>query len=578
MLKKEVKNKVGRPKLADTKLKKKSYIMLGISALLILILLSGGLVSLNILPKFGKVKGSVPIYKTYSQGDKFCLDGDKECFYTMEDNGDTVTALAEWNLNIGDNKIPNAAEGIQNEDAKGYVTTGTMYGNLEFSNTNYWSDSVNNYPADVFNENSNLWQPLQNYQTYLKNDLDKKSVVATLLDITQAEKLGCSRDSMSCENAPSWVYQTSYWLLSASNFDQISCIATFNYYGQGYFYEGLGGLRPVITIDKSDFAEIIGYEGADEEEAQSTTNEDNQTYKVGDEFCLDTECFYTISDNGDTVTGLAKYNLLVGNIVDTSTWEAIEIPTSTEGYGLQNEKAVGATIDENWNVIYTSNSIGISFSESYYWDDDIRDAWVLDSNSNLYEEINNYKNRLQGLGYKNVEVSVLSYDDVTNLGCDADNDTCKDAPEWVYSTSYLLGSAHDEHRVWMILNNNAFIYDDYSFLGAGLRPVVTVSKSDLNKKEEVKETKREDKKTVVNNTTKKETVATTKTSKKVVATTKTEEKKEETTTTTTVGSINKVVKKEEVKTSNPIVPIGLGIGSVGAIAGIGYGIYLLKTK
>ena len=31
--------------------------------------------------------------------------------------------------------------------------------------------------------------------------------------------------------------------------------------------------------------------------------------------------------------------------------------------------------------------------------------------------------------------------------------------------------------------SNAFIYDDYSFLGAGLRPVVTVSKSDLNKKE-----------------------------------------------------------------------------------------------
>ena len=56
---KKVKGKVGRPKLADKELKKKSYIMLGISALLIMILLSGTLVSLNILPKFGKMKGAV---------------------------------------------------------------------------------------------------------------------------------------------------------------------------------------------------------------------------------------------------------------------------------------------------------------------------------------------------------------------------------------------------------------------------------------------------------------------------------------------------------------------------------------
>ena len=59
MLKKEVKNKVGRPKLADKELKKKSCIMLGISVLLVMILLSGSLISLNILPKFGKMKGAV---------------------------------------------------------------------------------------------------------------------------------------------------------------------------------------------------------------------------------------------------------------------------------------------------------------------------------------------------------------------------------------------------------------------------------------------------------------------------------------------------------------------------------------
>ena len=57
--KKEEKLKVGRPKLADTELKKKSLIMSVSCAILIVFLLAGSLVSLNILPKFGKMKGAV---------------------------------------------------------------------------------------------------------------------------------------------------------------------------------------------------------------------------------------------------------------------------------------------------------------------------------------------------------------------------------------------------------------------------------------------------------------------------------------------------------------------------------------
>ena len=73
-----------------------------------------------------------------------------------------------------------------------------------------------------------------------------------------------------------------------------------------------------------------------------------KTYEVGEEFCLDTECFYVIEDNGDTITGLAKYNLLVGNIYNTETEELAEISTSTEGYGLQNKVTL---FDSNNNVI-----------------------------------------------------------------------------------------------------------------------------------------------------------------------------------------------------------------------------------
>lgn len=57
--KKEEKSKVGRPRLADFETKKKAFITLGISLVLVVILLSGGLVSLNIMPNFNRLKGTV---------------------------------------------------------------------------------------------------------------------------------------------------------------------------------------------------------------------------------------------------------------------------------------------------------------------------------------------------------------------------------------------------------------------------------------------------------------------------------------------------------------------------------------
>ena len=58
MLKDSNKNKVGRPKLADTELKKKSLIISGVSLIVVLILVGIGLAVLNVIP-FKKMKGTV---------------------------------------------------------------------------------------------------------------------------------------------------------------------------------------------------------------------------------------------------------------------------------------------------------------------------------------------------------------------------------------------------------------------------------------------------------------------------------------------------------------------------------------
>ena len=198
-------------------------------------------------------------YEKYNVGDKFCLHGNNECFYTISDTPTTVTALAEWNLNVG-NKNPNVTSGIQHESVRGTRDDGgIMYGNLAFSSGSYWVENnelktkYGSYYAFVFDDNSNLWQPVQDYQLYLRNILGKTSVVTTLFSYNQAIKLGCNRSDYTCASAPDFVTLTSYWLGSAFNNTRIWHIGSNkSLYVSVTSESKKNGIRPVITIDKSE--------------------------------------------------------------------------------------------------------------------------------------------------------------------------------------------------------------------------------------------------------------------------------------------------------------------------------------
>lgn len=204
-------------------------------------------------------------------GDEVCLDS--ECFYVMSTTEETVTMLSKYNLNVGNNKYPNAEEGIQNENVKGliYVDTGShnsiSYGTVEFSQTDYWFD-INNtnhikakygtsIPAYVYDSNSALYTYVQNYQNYLRKTLGKTSVSATLMSYEQATYLGCDANITSCKDAPIWVYDTSYWLGSVGDaYNEPRWIWNINYtnfFSAVFYSDNSGyGIRPVITIDKTD--------------------------------------------------------------------------------------------------------------------------------------------------------------------------------------------------------------------------------------------------------------------------------------------------------------------------------------
>ena len=183
------------------------------------------------------------IEKTYRVGDKFCLNGNEECFYTITDNDDIVTALSECFVNQSTSR--------QQSDSRIVC--------LAFYETNYWVNSNNYSNGFVYDSNSNLFDPVENYEDYLKNTLGKTSVTASLLSYHQAVDLGCPSGGGSCKDkenpAPSWFFKEA-WLGTRANYNSIYVIQTNGNLSYVGYRTGVGGIygykiRPVITISKA---------------------------------------------------------------------------------------------------------------------------------------------------------------------------------------------------------------------------------------------------------------------------------------------------------------------------------------
>ena len=232
---------------------------------------------------------------TYNVGDVIALcntsTNKSEDFYVMKDNGSTVTALAKYNLLVGNTIVYNddfsditsvipistseEGYGLQNSiavyierDSEGNLLTHTFKGTIAFAEDKnngfgYWTDDTSNhnllskygtsYPANVFDSNSNLYKPLENYKTYLKNTLGKTSIDARLITYEELISLGCNVYYSSCSFAPSWVYDRDYWAASANNGNRVYIVASDDVFdSDDADVQGVIGLRPVITIKKSD--------------------------------------------------------------------------------------------------------------------------------------------------------------------------------------------------------------------------------------------------------------------------------------------------------------------------------------
>ncbi len=193
---------------------------------------------------------------------------------------------------------------------------------------------------------------------------------------------------------------------------------------------------------------------------------------VGSVISIGSEKFYIISSDSETVTMLSKYNLLVGNKFGSSG-NCVALENST---GIQDSTAIG------WFNNYSDNNplIGTKpFASTNYWSSTVSSypSYVYNESSYLYEYVENYKTYLEGLEIPIYEARLINYEELETLGCSVDDYSCSGAPDWVYATSYWLGSAHKTDKVWYVLRNSSFYYRTYGYNLVGVRPVITISKS-----------------------------------------------------------------------------------------------------
>lgn len=206
----------------------------------------------------------------------------------------------------------------------------------------------------------------------------------------------------------------------------------------------------------------------------------------------DTEEFYVVSSDSTKTVLLAKYNLLLGNIVVEDYSVTGTIPITTTGYGLQSSEATGydgdgnywATtkfstpnywVDESGNLISPYNENGASFDGNPY-------PYVYGSNSTIYQYIsgeNGYIAKLKAMGApSSITGRLLSYEEADGIKEVKDNGT---SIIFDGNQSYWLGSSNDNEGIWsVIIGSNNFTYGDTAEPDIfGVRPVIEMSTSDI---------------------------------------------------------------------------------------------------
>lgn len=301
--------------------------------------------------------------------------------------------------------------------------------------------------------------------------------------LTQAQKAKTTTDNKSAEEKVKLAVMAARSQSEDASLDleKLTAEVTTNYGGQ---VDG-GAFPATVTIDGKTFT--VDSNGnvtsKDSETAGKVTIIEGDGKSVGNIIEVTStkktkEKFYVLSYDESTqkAKALAKYNLKVGAIYNSSATKTGDVDTSEDNSGLQDETMKG------W-VSGQERKGTVAFSNSWYFKDTFANcpvdkdgkSYVYDSNSNLYTYVNKYK-ELLGNTDKVSEVSLASYADINALWSN------KSEYPWLFNTSFWLGSANGAYDsgVWRVKTDGIRTFNNYSDSSAcGVRPVITVDMSKI---------------------------------------------------------------------------------------------------
>lgn len=200
-------------------------------------------------------------------GSEICIG--EECFHLIENDGKSITLLSKYNLYVGnrvendtfergplDNPIvqqhPSALGALYTPE--GNLTGFPWIGTIKFSNTNYWLSQNINEDNYIYNMNATAYEYLNNY----KNKLEENDILIEeirLIKYDELVKLGCPSEGGQCKNqAPEWIYTTSYWAGNAYDSEYVwHILSSGKFYRVKYSTDYGYGIRPVIKMSLVDF-------------------------------------------------------------------------------------------------------------------------------------------------------------------------------------------------------------------------------------------------------------------------------------------------------------------------------------
>lgn len=123
---------------------------------------------------------------------------------------------------------------------------------------------------------------------------------------------------------------------------------------------------------------------------------------------------------------LAKYNLYVGGKHENGTWTVF----GDEATGLQDSIMLGKTDGQ------LGRNGTIEFSTSCYCKNATEGTYVYNSNSTLYNYVENYKTYLESFGVNIEEARLIKNDELEALGCSIEGSWCADSYSYEYNGGF----------------------------------------------------------------------------------------------------------------------------------------------